>query len=162
MIGNSLPDSRKNAACVPPTLVRIESATPVTERPSSAALGRSTWIAISGRPASRPTRALRTSGTLSMTALAAWARVSACLRSSPRISSEMRLSPPPMMRFICELPPEARVVMITPGQDAGQLPVQIAGDRLAGARPLAPRHQSQRHVGPVGAAAHRTRRRPPA
>ena len=66
----------------------------------------------------------------------------------------MRLSPPPMIRFICELPPEARVVMITPGQDAGQLPVQIAGDRLAGARPLAPRHQPQRHVGPVGAAAH--------
>ncbi len=42
MIGYSLPDSRKNAACVPPTLVRIELATPVTDSPSSAALGRST------------------------------------------------------------------------------------------------------------------------
>ena len=66
-----------------------------------------------------------------MTSLAACASVRACCRSSPRISSEMRLSPPPMIRFICELPPEARVVMMTPGMHARQLPVQIARDLLA-------------------------------
>ena len=41
-------------AGVPPTLVRIELATPLTDKPSNAAFGRSTWIASSGRPSSAP------------------------------------------------------------------------------------------------------------
>ena len=63
MIGNSLPCSRKVAACVPLMFVRIVFATPDTDSPSSAAFGRSTRIASSGRPSSRPSCGLAMPGT---------------------------------------------------------------------------------------------------
>ncbi len=63
MIGNSLPFSRNVAACVPLMFVRIVLATPDTDRPSSAAFGRSTRIASSGRPSSRPSCGFATPGT---------------------------------------------------------------------------------------------------
>ena len=62
MIGNSLPCSRNVAACVPLMFVRIVLATPDTDRPSSAAFGRSTRIASSGRPSSRPSCGLAMPG----------------------------------------------------------------------------------------------------
>ncbi len=115
IMGYSLPLWRKNAAWVPPTLVRMLLATLVTLNPSSAAFGRSICSASSGRPSSRLMRVLRTSATLSSSAFASIEMRLASARSSPRISSESRLSPPPRSRAICWFPPVAWVVMITPG-----------------------------------------------
>ena len=131
-IGYSLPASRKNAAWVPATLVRIVSATPVTVMPSIAALSRSTRTASSGRPSSRPSRESAIPGVVSRIDFRSRASRADSSRSWPRTSTERRLPsppPPPGMR-IC-WPPEARARMITPGQ-AGEPAAQVHGDLLAG------------------------------
>jgi hypothetical protein len=65
----------------------------------------------------------------------------------------MRESPLPSRRFACWLPPEARVVDDDAGNGARQLPVQVAGDLLAGALTLALRDQADRHLRAAAATA---------
>ena len=118
MMGYSLPASRNIAAWVPATLVRMVLATPVTVRPSRAALSRSTRTASSGRPSSRCRRVSATPGVVSSMALRSWAIRLDCSRSCPRISIDRRASPPPppMPRIIWFWPPEGRARMMTPGR----------------------------------------------
>ena len=116
-IGYSLPASRNIAACVPATLVRIVLATPVTVRPSSAALSRSTRTASSGRPSSRCRRESAMPGVESSIVLRSCAMLFEVSRSWPRISIDSRPSPPPppMPRIMLFWPPDGRARTMTPG-----------------------------------------------
>ena len=136
MIGNSLPRSRKNAAWVPLMFVRMVLATLETDRPSSAAFGRSTRIASSGRPSSRPICGLAIAGRVLQDLEHVLRQPLAHRRvCSPRISTASRLSwlPPPRRRLSCWLPPDARVVIVTPGS-ADEHAAQIGRDLVVRAR----------------------------
>ncbi len=154
-IGYSLPPWRKNAACVPPTLVRMLLATLLTDRPRSAAFGRSICRASSGRPSSRPTRALRTSRHAVHHGLG---RDGEPLRLGEIVAADLErdaavAAAAVSRRVICWLPPDARVVMMAPGMMPASCLFSAAGDLFARAGALGLGHEADRDLRAVGAAA---------
>ena len=121
--GYSVPRSRNCAAVVPATFVWIVVATLLTDIPSIAAFGRSTRMAISGRPSSRPMFTSASPGVFSMTPRTSCATRRASSRSWPRISTWSRLEPPLLFwppplrnRMIWLLPPAGLARTATPGR----------------------------------------------
>ena len=122
-IGYSLPSWRKNAACVPPTLVRMLLATPLTLRPSSAAFGRSTMnrqlraaVVAADAHVAHFRDPVHDGLRLDRQPLRHREVVAADFERQPAVvAAAAPAAPPPSRRVIAWLPPEARVVMMTPG-----------------------------------------------